>query len=121
MVIDGQIELSIDLEEDFNAVQNFIQNIYLETKKNKFLFTTGEYGMLLFQRLIDKKFENKNFIKTITANIISTQKVNEQYVIYKLHNEIELKIKHNPNLDEDKDINEITGFPKKASRLYYEN
>jgi len=33
MIIDKQIELSIDLEEDFNTVQNFIQNIYLETKK----------------------------------------------------------------------------------------
>lgn len=43
-----------------------------------------------------------------------------QFVIYRLHNGIEIKIQHDPNLDKKEDINEITGFPNKSSALYYE-
>lgn len=122
-----QIEpgINIDLSvENFRVVQNFIQNICFDAKKTKILFTTGEYGMLLFQRIIDKEFTNRGFIKTMTTNIVPRQEnqtINEQYVIYKLHNGVEIKILHNPELDKKEDINKETGFPKKASKLYYES
>ena len=124
---DFQIQpgISIDLSiENFKTVQNFIQNIYFDTKKTKITFNTGEYGMVLFNILVNNELDKKGFIRNITTNIVPVKeeiKVKEQYIIYKLHNGVEIRILHKPELDKKENINEETGFPKKSSRLYYES
>jgi hypothetical protein len=126
MTTDGEFQIqsgiNIDLsKEKFKVIQNFIQNIYFNTKKTSLRFTTGEYGMLLFNRIIDEELNSRNFEKKIITNINSLEDINGQYEVYKFANGIEIKIVHNPELDKKEDINEETSFPKRASRLYYES
>ena len=102
-------------------IENFLLEIFFKERKNKYVFNTGEFGMLLFAKAINLKLEEKGFV-------ISNQKYNldketvkgSQFVIYKLPNGIEIKIQHDPNLDKKEDINSESGFPNKSSTLYYE-
>ena len=126
MTTDGEFQIqsgiNIDLsKEKFKVIQNFIQNIYFDTRKTSLRFTTGEYGMALFDRIMYEELNSRNFEVKITTNINPLEDINEQHTVYKLANGVEIKIIHNPELDKKEDINEETGFPKKSSRLYYES
>ena len=109
------------LNKEWDEIENFLLEIFFKERKNKYVFNTGEFGMLLFAKAINLKLEEKGFV-------ISNQKYNldketvkgSQFVVYKLPNGVEIKIQHDPNLDKKEDINEITGFPNKSSTLYYE-
>ena len=109
------------LNKEWDEIEKFLLEIFFKERKNKYVFNTGEFGMLLFTKALKLKLEEKGFV-------ISSQKYNldketvkgSQFVIYKLHNGVEIKIQHDPTLDKKEDINEITGFPNKSSTLYYE-
>ena len=103
-------------------IEDFLLEIHLKHRKTKYTFNTGEFGMLLFNKAIMEKFEDYSVINQKFTSFDANKKLEKglQFVIYKLHNGIEIKIQHDPNLDKKEDINEITGFPNKSSTLYYE-
>lgn len=89
--------------------------------KNRIVFKTGEYGMLLFNRLIDSELNKHSFKKIITSiasNIDCPQKIDElQFVEYKLVLGLEVRIEHDISLDiENKDKD--TGFSISNTILY---
>lgn len=115
---------NIDLsQENFKTVEKFFTDIFLRDKKSQYVFTTGEYGMLLFHIMIYKELKDKDFVQTVFTNIRPMkidEEIGEQYVVYELSNGENIKIKHDPELDKEENIDERTGYPKKASILYYE-
>ena len=109
--------------KDWKDIEQFLLEIHLKDKKTNYIFNTGEFGMLLFNRAIMNKIEESfNIVnqKFVEYNPNKELAKGSQFTIYKLGNGIEIKIQHDPNLDKKEDINEITGFPNKSSTLYYE-
>jgi hypothetical protein len=85
--------------------------------------TTGLYGMLVFNKIIDDLFKEKKFIKISNTNIKPTINTSneENYITYKLFNGQELKLTQDNNLDNTGNINEQTGFTIESSTLYLKN
>ena len=90
-------------------------NEFLESlKENKIVLETGEYGFVLFNRLVmnSLNLEKYNIIRSDNAEELN------QYIIYK-NNNIEIRLNHNKDLDTRKDIDSNSGFPIRSSTLYY--
>ena len=109
-------------DKKLKDIEDFLLEVHFKYRKTNYTFNTGEFGMLLFNKLILKQLENYSVVNQKFTSFDADKKPEEgsQFVIYKLHNGIEIKIQHDPNLDKKEDINEITGFPNKSSTLYYE-
>lgn len=111
-------------KKDWNEIENFLLEIHLNKRQDKYIFSTGEFGMLLFAKAINLKLENMSILPVN----ISFKDINEQeelikgsqFVIYEFPNGMEIKVQHDPVLDEIVDINPESGFPNKSSVLYYE-
>ena len=103
-------------------IEDFLLEIHLKHQKTKYTFNTGEFGMVLFNKLILEQLENYTITnqKFTSFDANKKPKKGSQFVIYILPNGVEIKIQHDPILDKVEDINEITGFPNKSSTLYYE-
>ena len=103
-------------------IEDFLLEIHLKHRKTKYIFNTGEFGMLLFNRLILEKMNDFDIVNQKFISIDANKKPEKgsQFVTYTLPNGVEIKIQHDPTLDKIEDINEITGFPNKSSTLYYE-
>lgn len=108
--------------KNLEDVKNFLLEIHLKRRKTKYTFNTGEFGMLMFNRLILEQLENYSVVNQKFTQFDSNteSKKGSQFVIYRLPNGVEVKIQHDPILDKIEDINEYTGFPNKSSTLYYE-
>ena len=105
----------------YEDIEKFLLEIFFKERKNKYVFSTGEFGMLLFAKAVNLKLGEKGFILVNQKYSLDKETVKgSQSVVYKLPNGVEIKIQHDPILDKVEDINEITGFPNKSSVLYYE-
>ena len=112
-------------KKEWNKIENFLLEIHLNKRQGKYTFTTGEYGMLLFNRAVHLELENKNILP-VNMSFKDTNKQEElikgsQFVIYRFPNGVEIKVQHDPILDKIEDINSESGFPNKSSILYYED
>ena len=111
-------------KKEWNEIENFLLEIHLNKRQDKYTFTTGEFGMFLFARAINLKLENASMMP-VNMSFKDTNEQEElikgsQFVIYKFPNGMEIKIQHDPILDKKEDINSESGFPNKSSILYYE-
>ena len=111
-------------KKEWNEIENFLLKIHLNKKQDKYTFTTGQFGMLLFARAINLKLENMNILPVNMSfkNINKQEELikGSQFVIYKFPNGMDIKVQHDPILDKNEDINSESGFPNKSSILYYE-
>ena len=111
-------------KKEWNEIENFLLEIHLNKRQDKYTFNTGEFGMLLFSKAINLKLENMNILPVnISFTDINKQEElvkGSQFVTYKLPSGIEIKIQHDPILDKNEDVNLESGFPNKSSILYYE-
>ena len=110
------------LNKEWDEIEKFLLEIFFKERKNKYVFNTGEFGMLLFNKAIVEKLKDYSVInqKFTPFNTDKKPEKGSQFVIYSLPNGIEIKIQHDPNLDKKEDINPDSGFPNKSSVLYYE-
>ena len=106
----------------YEDIEKFLLEIHLKYREENYTFSTGEFGILLFNKAIMEKLKDYSVINQKFTSFDANKKLEKgsQFVIYSLPNGIEIKIQHDPNLDKIEDINEITGFPNKSSTLYYE-
>lgn len=98
---------------------NFIEK--LEENQNTVVFETGEFGLLLINRLIDNHNKEKGFniIETSFREINISTFPSLQYVMYSVGNK-NIKIVVNEILDKNIGIiNNITGFPVNSQKLFY--
>ena len=104
----------------YEDIENFLLEIHLKYREENYTFTTGEFGMLLFNKAIMEKLKDYSIINQKFVPLNTELDKSSQFVVYRVPNGIKLKIQHDPILDKKEDVNEITGFPNKSSTLYYE-
>lgn len=98
---------------------NFIEK--LEENQNTVVFETGEFGLLLINKLIDNHNKEKGFniIETSFREINISTFPSLQYVMYSVGNK-NIKIVVNEILDKNIGIiNSTTGFPVNSQKLFY--
>ena len=108
--------------KDWKDIEQFLLEIHLKDKKTNYIFNTGEFGMILFNKAIMEKLKDYSVINQKFISFDANKKLEKgsHFVTYSLPSGVEIKIQHDPNLDKKEDINEITGYPNKSSTLYYE-
>ena len=106
----------------YDDIEKFLLEIHLKDRKTNYIFNTGEFGMILFNKAIMEKLKDYSVINQKFISFDANKKLEESshFVTYRLPNGIEIKIQHDPILDKKEDINPDSGFPNKSSTLYYE-
>ena len=106
----------------YEDIEKFLLEIHLKDRKTNYTFSTGEFGMLLFNKCVLEQLKDYQIVnqKFTPFNTDKKPEKGSQFVIYTLPNGIELTIQHDPTLDKIEDINSESGYPNKSSTLYYE-
>ena len=106
----------------YKDIEKFLLEIHLKDRKTNYTFSTGEFGMLLFNKCILEQLKDYHIVnqKFTPFNTDKKPETGSQFITYTLPNGNELTIQHDPILDKKEDINEVTGFPNKSSTLHYE-
>ena len=106
-------------------LNEYIDDILVVPGKAHITFETGEYGLLLMQRMISSL---EGFIAPDFTNIkwVGEGDLNKsQFIKYKnVANNMEMTLVHNPELDKinsKEDIDPTTGYPIKSCTLYFKS
>ena len=115
---------SLDLFNiSIETLESFIQICSKELKENEkgIVFETGEFGLLLFNRLVEKYCEEKQFqIKEISFRVVDLSVGGGQYINYETANGYNIRVEYNSNLDKNTNFNsEETGFPLISQTLFF--
>lgn len=108
------------IEKDHKDLENFLNSIIAIGEENhEIVFETGEYGMLLFHRIVVSMFEASIF----TYCSVGTGKADNactQSVTYSMLGGRKIILQYNPDLDkrEGQEIDDTTGFPVRSSTIY---
>jgi len=112
--------LTADLLEDFLFDMSY--NI-LGTNERKFVAFTGEMGMREFDRVLKEKLTSFNLIDTKFVSGAGQELVlGGQFVTYRMHNGIELTVKHLPMYDDivhNRKLHPISGKPTESYRFTF--
>ena len=102
-------------------LDDYIKDILVVPGKVKITFETGEYGLMLLNRLMQVSPWNKEDANITIQSIQDNSLMRFQWVEYQGNN-YTLRVEHNIELDKinsKDDIDETTGYPKVGSTLYY--
>lgn len=116
----GSINLSLIEEQD---LENFLYKFKRFIKENTILqFKTGDYGLLLFQQLVDKILEKHNAIPLVYDISFYKPVPNSiQYVEYGIqHLKCIIRIVVDNQLNLKQNIDKNTGFPIASETLYFD-
>lgn len=111
--------LSID---DINEYLEHYSDFLKESQENHITFTTGEYGLFIFNKiLINSLGSNISPVNTSIIIPVEDQTNKEQFVTYAFPNNGKITLLHDPTLDafDERNMDPSTGFPKKSSTLYF--
>ena len=104
-------------------LESFINTCSKELKENEkgIVLETGEFGLLLFNKLIEKYCEEKQFeIKEVSFRVKDLSTSGGQYINYETANGYNIRVEHNYNLDKNTNFNsEETGFPITSQTLFF--
>jgi hypothetical protein len=100
-------------------IEKFISDCFFQQDIVKVSVETGEYGMLLFHTLLQKK-EEKEIKTDLLSELTLLEDLSCQFIKYSITGGKVLLLKHNSDLD-DRDASKIdntTGFPIMSSTLF---
>lgn len=106
---------------DANSLESFLYQ-YIEkisiSKDRTIVFETGNYGMLLFNRIIHNHIEKQGWTITDQSFKVDTHEI--QFVKYHMSNGMQIIINYKPELDiKDGIIDVNTGYPIQSETLYF--